>query len=598
MDLSSFKEQVRSASNIVEIIGERVPLKRVGSRYVGRCPFHSEKTPSFSVNPNMQIYKCFGCGASGDVFKFIQEYDHVTFIEALKWVAERYGIPFPRRLEATDPDTSLRQALYRVNEAALRHFRSQLRSSQGAAARAYLQQRGVTMDLAEEFGLGFASASPQSLALALQGEGFSLELLSQAGLVLQRAQGGLLDRFRGRLIFPIHSESGQLAGFAGRALSAGDEPKYLNSPETAVYRKSNLLYNLNRSKDAIRQSDRVILVEGYMDVIGLWSAGIRETVASCGTALTAQQVKIMRRWCQTVVVNFDPDTAGQNAAERTLQTLLDEGMRVRVLVLDRDLDPDEYVRTVGSESYLRLVKQAPNYYIWLADRAKQRFDSRTAEGRQQALQFLLPALHRIPDKIERAGVAGDLASYLGVEPGLILENFKKAALDRRRITISPPAPAALLPAERILLRNLIHYPAIRSWALPRLRSLALLPKLRSSNLLLAMLSLWEHDPDFDYAQLEAQLTPTDATLLSEVIFADELAEDFEQAQENTAASLATLEAESRSASLDLLRQQIREAQQKGDMQQALALLEQLDRLQKAARTPGQVRPASLGPKPT
>lgn len=583
MDFAAFKEQVRSASNIVEIIGERVPLKRVGVRYVGRCPFHTEKTPSFSVNANMQIYKCFGCGVSGDVFKFVQEFDHVTFVEAVKWVAERYGIPIPKRTDAADPDTQWRESLYRMNEAAQRQFRAMLVGPQGAEARAYLQSRGVAPETAEQFGLGLADRSGQALTQLLQREGFGPEALENSGLILKRQEGGgFFDRFRGRLMFPIHSDTGKLVGFAGRAMAKGEEPKYLNSPETTIYRKSQILYNLNRAKDAARKASRIILVEGYMDVIGLWSGGIPEVVASCGTALTAQQVKMMRRLCETIVVNFDPDAAGQNATERSLQVLLEENARVRVLELNEDLDPDEYIRKSGLETYLRLIERAPNYYYWLADRAKQRFDSRTAEGRQQALKYLLPVVHRIPDKIERAGVADDLASYLGVERGMVLDAFKKAALDRRQQTVAV-APTPLIPAERILLRAAMHHPELRNVVLPRARSLPPEPQLRSRALLAAMLSLWELQPEFQYADLEPRLDPADATLLAEVVFADEIAEaeDFEEAKANAEASLATLESEGRTASLDSLRQQVRQAQQKGDMQEALALLQQLDRLQKA-----------------
>ncbi|MBL8229463.1 MAG: DNA primase [Bryobacterales bacterium] len=582
MDFAAFKEQVRSASNIVEIIGERVPLKRLGVRYVGRCPFHTEKTPSFSVNANMQIYKCFGCGVSGDVFKFVQEFDHVTFVEAVKWVAERYGIPIPKRTDAADPDTAWRESLYRMNEAAQRQFRSLLTGPQGAEARGYLQSRGVAPEIAEEFGLGLSDRSGQALTQLLQREGFGPEALENSGLLLKRQEGGgFFDRFRGRLMFPIHSDNGKLVGFAGRAMAKGEEPKYLNSPETTIYRKSQLLYNLNRAKDSARKASRLILVEGYMDVIGLWSGGIREVVASCGTALTAQQVKMMRRLCETIVVNFDPDAAGQNATERSLQVLLEENTRVRVLELDQNLDPDEYIRKTGLETYLRLIERAPNYYYWLADRAKQRFDSRTAEGRQQALKYLLPAVHRIPDKIERAGVADDLASYLGVERGMVLDAFKKAALDRRQQTVTVPA-TPLNPAERILLKTVMHHPELRAGVLPRVRLLPPFPELRSRTLLTAMLSLWDLQPAFLYADLEPRLDPADAALLSEVIFADEIAEveDFEEAKANAAASLATLESEGRAASLDSLRHQVRQAQQKGDMQEALALLEQLDRLQK------------------
>ena len=273
---------------IVSVIGEYVRLRRQGTsgRYTGLCPFHREKTPSFHVDGSKQAFYCFGCQKGGDVFNFVMEIEALTFFEALRWLAERHGIPMPRRAGYSDEETRRKSWLYQMHEMAQEVFRKTLDSSAGAEARAYLERRGVSQAVAEEFGLGLSDRSGQTLVRRFEQEGVPPEAMEASGLVLKRQDGsGYYDRFRGRLMFPIHSESGKIIAFGGRALAPEDEPKYLNSPETPLYRKSYVLYNLNRAKAEIRKQDRAILVEGYMDVIGVYAAGVKEVVASCGTAL-------------------------------------------------------------------------------------------------------------------------------------------------------------------------------------------------------------------------------------------------------------------------------------------------------------------------
>ncbi len=338
-----FSAQLKSSIHIVRVVGEYVRLKRSGAgpRYVGLCPFHTEKTPSFSVHATHQFYKCFGCGAGGDVIKFVMDIERLTFFEALKLLAERNGIPMPRRSEYADEETKLRAAVFEMHEIAARMFAANLAGAAGGAARDYLARRGVAASMVGEFGLGLSDGAGQALARRFQKEGFPEAAMEASGLVLKRQDGsGWFDRFRNRLMFPIHNESGKVIAFGGRALAAGEEPKYLNSPETPIYRKSYVLYNLHRAKDAIRKADRAVLVEGYMDAIGVYAAGVREVVASCGTALTSAQVRALKRHSERIVVNFDPDAAGASASERSIHTLLEEGMQGRILQLDGGLDPD------------------------------------------------------------------------------------------------------------------------------------------------------------------------------------------------------------------------------------------------------------------
>ena len=369
-----FVEQVKSSVDIVKVVGEHVRLKKMGGtgRYQGLCPFHQEKTPSFSVHASHQYYKCFGCGVGGDVFKFVQEMERISFFEALKLLAERNGIPMPKRNEYTDPESKLRNSLFDMHEMAAQLYRQNLNGAAGSEARAYLARRGVTPALAEEFGLGVSADSWDQLTRRLQDERYTAEQLEASGLAGKRQEGsGFYDRFRGRLMFPIHNESGKVIGFGGRAMKPGDEPKYLNSPETSVYRKSFVLYNLHRAKDAMRKGEQAILVEGYMDVIGVYSAGVREVVASCGTSLTNTQVRAIKKHTDHITVNFDPDNAGANAAERSIQMLLEEGLRVRVVELEGGLDPDEYVKQNGADAYREKLKHAPGYFHWLADRTRR-----------------------------------------------------------------------------------------------------------------------------------------------------------------------------------------------------------------------------------
>ncbi|MCZ2146543.1 MAG: DNA primase [Bryobacterales bacterium] len=581
-----FARQLKAAINIVDVVGEEVRLKRVGSsqRYMGLCPFHTEKTPSFSVHSGMQIFICFGCGAKGDVFEFVKEMHHVTFPEAVKILADRYGFEMPKRAAHSDRESRLREAIYRMNEIALAHFRTLLTGPPGAEARRYLQERGVSAPTAEQFGLGLAERGGAALTQILRKEGFA-EFFEESGLVMKRQDGsGFFDRFRGRLIFPIHNEQGKIAGFAGRALSKDDEPKYLNSPETAVYKKSLLLYNLNRAREAARKEERFLLVEGYMDVIGLCSVGITEVVASCGTALTHGQVKLMKRFADQVIVNFDPDAAGARGAAKSIEVLLDENARVRILELDEDLDPDEYVRKHGAERYRQLASHAPNYYFWLADQARKRFDSRTAEGRGQALQFLLPAIQRIPEKIERAGVAGDLAAYLGVDRGMILEQFKKAALDQRERKTAfreEPVPAV----EKLLLRTLLLHPGLREELAPRLEREDVLVEFRLRPVFETLLALFRARPDFEYAELDARLEDSGRGLLSRVLFADEMEEtgDMDQARLDALSCLRTLESRTREGKVSSLQRMAKEAIDRGDTDEAMRLMEELDTLKRQHR---------------
>ncbi|MCC7174480.1 MAG: DNA primase [Bryobacterales bacterium] len=578
-----FAEHLKSSVDIVKVIGEYVRLRKSGAgpRWTGLCPFHTEKTPSFSVHQAHQFYKCFGCGAGGDVIKFVMEVERLSFFEALKLLADRNGIPMPKRAEYADEETRLRAALFEMHEIAARAFQSHLNGPAGAAAREYLVRRSVSGAAAEEFGLGYSDRSGQDLVRRFERAGMTAPLMEASGLVLKRQDGsGFFDRFRNRLMFPIHSETGKVIGFGGRALGPEDEPKYLNSPETPVYRKSQVLYNLHRAKEGIRKGDLGILVEGYMDVIGLHSNGVRQSVASCGTALTLAQVRALKRHSEKVVVNFDPDAAGSSAAERSIHMLLEEGMQVRVLELEGGRDPDEYVKTSGVEAYLSALGRAPGYFHWLADRARGRYDMRNAQGRVSALQLLLPAIQRVGDKLERAAIAADLAGYLGVEPGLVLDHFKKAAAERRERPTAAAAAQPVRPVEKILLNSLLLNSGIRGRIVPRLREMPEVAGFTSARIFRLLFTLYDQNPQFRFADLEARLEEAERQLLSSLALADETREEdctLEQAE----ACLTRLEEESLGAGKAALRQRVKEAERSGDLSEAMRLARELAELEKS-----------------
>lgn len=582
-----FVEQLKSSVDIVRVIGEYVPsLKRVGGtgRYVGLCPFHNEKTASFSVHATHQFYKCFGCGVGGDVIKFVMEIESLSFYEALTLLAERNGIPMPKRSEHADEESKKRARLVEMQQIACEHFQANLSGPGGAQARAYLEQRGVRPEVAREFQLGLSDRGGRTLLAALQRRGFSESEMEDAGLVLRREDGsGCYDRFRGRLMFPIHNESAKPIGFGGRSMSEGEEPKYLNTAKTEIYDKSRVLYNLHRAKEGIRKNARSILVEGYMDVIGVYSAGFKEVVASCGTALTSFQVRALKRHGEHIVVNFDSDKAGANATEKSIQMLLEEGMRLKVLQLEGGKDPDEFIREQGAAAYEQSLANARGYFHWLADRARTKFDVRTPEGRVEGFQFLLPAIHKMPDKLDRLAVANDVAEYLGVAQGMVLDEFRRAAAERREQRPQKREGLAVPPNERILIRALMTSPETREQLLAEMEEMNVIARLATRRIFEAIFSASKKRLDFTFADVEGRLSEPDKALLAALLMADEDQEDTVSVQQ-AAESVRTLRAQEARGERDEMRTRIKAAEKSGDLKEALRLAGELGRLERSGES--------------
>lgn len=578
----SFVDQLKSSLDIVEVVGQYVRLKRqgAGSSYTGLCPFHTEKTPSFNVHAAHQFYKCFGCDAKGDLINFVMEIEGLSFLEALKLLSERYGIPMPQRQRLDDPEAQLREALLEMHEIATRTFEDNLHGPAGADARQYLLSRGVSIETTREFRLGLSESRGQQLVTRLQK--FGPELMEKSGLVARRTdESGFYDRFRNRLMFPIHNESGKVIAFGGRALGDDDKPKYLNSPETKIYKKTFVLYNLHRAKAQARKLDRMILVEGYMDALGIYQAGLQNVVASCGTSLTNEQVRsIKRQIAHTdagtghVVVNFDPDPGGARGTERSIQMLIAEGLRVKILNLPGDADPDEFIQRQGVERYSRLCDSAPSYFHWLTDREKERHDVTTAEGRAEALQALWPTLERVHDKVERNSLMEEVAARLGIEPQLVRDQFKrsspKSETIKRVIEISSSVP----PNEKLLLTCVLQNENARVAVMHYLKQSGVPASLHLKSVFNAMLAM---EPEhFNLNGLIERLESREQKIVSELSF------KYADMSQDTAAGqalqcLKALESKNVEDRRAELRRRIQSAEAQGNMDEALRLAEDLRR---------------------
>lgn len=459
----NFAQSVKQQADIVKIIGEFVRLKKAGAQnYSGLCPFHAEKTPSFSVHAGRQFYHCFGCGQSGDVFSFIQKIENVGFPEAVKTVAVKCGIPLPKR-EFASPEEAAesrqRGKLIELHESATAWFAQQLASPEGALAREYLAGRGLNEAGIAKFRIGYAPDSFHALRERLAGMANEATLRA-SGLFSSKEQedgkpGPLYSRFRKRITFPIANESGRVIAFTARALESGDKagPKYVNSPETALYTKGQVLFNLDKARQAIREADFAVLVEGQMDCISAYLAGITNVLATSGTAFTEAQVRLLGRYTTRVIVNFDPDTAGANAAEKSIALLTEEGFEVKVVTLEGGLDPDRYVRERGAKAYMAALRGARRHQEYLLQRAQQMFPPRTPEAKIKALNYLLPHIRRMPNRIARDEFAMDAAQKLGIDSALVRAELKEAAAKRRE-SVGGRAAAPFTRAELILLQAL------------------------------------------------------------------------------------------------------------------------------------------------
>ena len=507
----NFKETLKQQADIVRIVGDYVKLKKAGAQnFSGLCPFHAEKTPSFSVHATRQFFHCFGCGESGDVFTFIQKVENITFPEAVRLIAQKLGVPMPKvsfSSAAEARDAQVRMALLDVHVRATAFFQECLRRPEGANARVYLKSRGLDADMMARFRIGYAPDSGFQLRDALRRE-FDEELLRESGLfswkdssqlsalssqpeqrqvppsarddnkgdgtqgqvetndrrvgvaesreLRAESAAAIYSKFRNRVMFPICNDQGKVIAFTGRTLSADEKagPKYLNSPETAIYSKSRVLFNLDNAREAIRKLEYSILVEGQMDCISVYAAGFHNVIASSGTAFTELQAKLLGRFSKNVVVNFDPDTAGARATERTLGLLVEEEFDIKVLTLETGFDPDLFIRRKGKDAYGAALKHSQKYFDYLIDRARAMFPARNPESKVKAVNHLLPHIQRVPSRIVRDELALEISQKLGIDSAVLRQELKHAATSRSAVQVKTLAEVQITGAERVLIRAL------------------------------------------------------------------------------------------------------------------------------------------------
>ena len=511
---STFIDDLRTRADIVQVIQEHVSLKKAGTSYKGLCPFHGEKTPSFHVNAEKGFFHCFGCGVGGDVIKFVEMHEKIGFAEAVRHLARKVGLTIPESgPDANEADTREREALLKVHEVAAAYFREQLEGPAGARARQQLTARGLTPETIATLGHGYASSAREALKSRLLEHGFSIPLLVRSGLVVERDNGEIVDRFRNRLMIPIARDTGSVVAFGGRAMDADQVPKYLNSPETPIYTKGRTLYGLNHTKPLLRTTGFVVLVEGYFDFAQVLQECRLPVVASCGTALTPQHAQVLRRFVSKVVLSFDPDAAGQGAAARSCDMLVAEGFQVNVVVLPGGDDPDAFIQKRGGRQYSAQLQQSKPYLEYLLDRTVASHDLRKDDSRRGFLQEMLAVAARIPDAAARDQFADRIAHRARITESVVRDEIRKAAVERRTSvgTREMPSLGHLKPAERGLIWALLNQPDEAVRALVTL-DLEDVDGLAASPILKQALDLAQSEADFLPASLLERLSTEEAQL--------------------------------------------------------------------------------------
>lgn len=582
----TFIDDLRRQSDIVRIVQDYVTLKKAGANWVARCPFHKETKPSFSVNPAKEIFYCFGCQKGGSVFNFVMEIERVTFPEAIKIVAEKSGVPLPKmiddgRFEARKRDSD---EVIELNQWALQWWQDQLQSKAATSVRQYLKQRGLTEETTKTFRLGFAPDSWEALSTHLRQKGATQEQLERSGLVVKKDEGGSYDRFRGRLMFPVFDAQGKPIAFGGRTLDPEGEPKYLNSPETSAYTKGRHLFGLNLTRDEIRRNGFAILVEGYLDLIIPYQFGVRNLAASLGTALTPEQVKLIGRFARKVVVNYDGDRAGVQAAKRAIETLLAEDLEVKVLVLPDNADPDDFIRKYGVTEYQQRRGKAQPHIQFVIDQAVRDRNLHNPADKAAAVEETLPFVRAVRSRIQRREYFDIAMDSLRVQMDQRRELWQRirGAASGEGGTVQQVVVRQLKPtvAEQKLLELLLTSEELRKIVLARLEpsdyeGIATAPIFRA----LVKLNEDEDEINFDSLSAETEDDPSTGELLARLMIAEPI-ESFDEALTQADSCLNALRLMKLDREIDELNSQVAEAERAGEAEKRDKLSIQLLELSK------------------
>lgn len=566
----TFIEDLKRQADIVRIVQDFVTLKKAGANWVGRCPFHKETKPSFSVNPSKEIFYCFGCQKGGSVFTFVMEIERVTFPEAIKIVAEKSGVALPKMEDDGRFEAHKRESdqVIELNQWALAWWQDQLQGKSARSVREYLKQRGITEETSWTFKLGFAPDSWEALSTHLRQKGATQEQLDKSGLVVKKDEGGSYDRFRGRLIFPVFDAQGKPIAFGGRTLDPDGEPKYLNSPETPAYTKGRHLYGLHLTRDEIRRHGFAILVEGYLDLIVPYQFGIRNVVASLGTALTPEQVKLIGRFARKVVVNYDGDRAGVQAAKRAIETILAEDIEVKVLVLPDNADPDDFIRKNGVTEYQQRRGAAQPHIQFVIDQAVRDRNLQNPADKAAAVEETLPFVRAVRNRLQKREYFDIAMDSLRVQ-----KDQRRELLQQVRGGASPDALAVqkvitrqVQPtvAEEKLLGLLVQSDELRNIVLPRLEPTDY-EALATSAIFRAIAALGKEDKEISFDSLsEATADNSMAAEFLPRLMMNEPAESFDESLADANSCLNALRLMKLDREIDELSAQIADADRLGN----------------------------------
>lgn len=569
----TFIDDLKRQADIVRIVQDYVTLKKTGANWSARCPFHKETKPSFSVNPSKEIFYCFGCQKGGSVFNFVMEIERVTFPEAIKIVAEKSGVPLPKlvddgRFEARKRDSD---QVVELNQWALVWWQDQLQSKAARGVREYLKDRGITDETSQAFKLGFAPDSWDALSMHLRQKGATQEQLEKSGLVVKKDEGGSYDRFRGRLIFPVFDPQGKPIAFGGRTLDPEGEPKYLNSPETAAYTKGRHLYGLHLTRDEIRRQGFAILVEGYLDLIVPYQFGVRNLVASLGTALTPEQVKLIGRFARKVVVNYDGDRAGVQAAKRAIETILAEDIEVKVLVLPDNADPDDFIRKNGVSEYNRRRGEAQPHIQFVIDQAVRDRNLSSPADKASAVEETLPFVRAVRNRIQKReyfDIAMDALRVQGDQRRELWQQVRGvASADAAAVQKVISRPVRPTVAEEKLLGLLLASDELRNIILPRLQP-ADYDGRATAPIFRALTELGQAQKEISFQTLSEALA--DDSMAAEFLprlMMNDPAESFDESLADANSCLDALRLLKLDRDIDELSTQIAEADRAGDSQQ-------------------------------
>jgi len=559
-------DQIRQAANILELASQYTTLRRAGRRHVGLCPFHSEKTPSFTLDEEKQLFHCFGCGSGGDVFTLIMEKENLGFPEAVRFLAEKYNIPLPERKRLSPQYKKLEERIQKITEDALACFRKNLHNTgEGKKALAYLHKRQFSDETIQKFKIGYAINSWDALISTFQRQNIAPKDLEKAGLVIyHQAKNSYYDRFRGRVIFPIFSESGKVVAFGGRSLFDA-EPKYLNSPDTPIYTKGRLLYGLNFCKESIRETQEIIIVEGYTDFIALYQAGITNLVAPLGTSLTPDQIYIAKKNARKLIVCFDGDTAGIKAASRAVSLGFEKGMQTDILSLPKGYDPDSFIKKNGIAAFHKLKEGSVPGLRFLIQYQKKSVVYQTPEEKTGIVKNIAMELGKISDLVVRGEYIKQASEYLQVEEGVLRSIITKKTED-----ISEQTKIRFLPAEEILIKILFRDKGVTSRIIDFIKE-DYFTGLKGEPIFREIKKSYAKTKKIpDFHEFKQILDKSVYSALSEIQFEENIPYTFEVAKD-CVDSLKDRSLEMKCAELDA---QIKKLQRSGDHEKSNALLSQ------------------------